>query len=276
MTAVCPSCGTRFNLPPRSKLKSTQALRCSRCDHVFPFDEAVEEPMLLDEPAEDFRLDDAEDEGDDDAADDGAPRRKRRPARKAAPEEAGPAQTSAPLFAVRATLGVTIAYAVFSIYLYTHPTRVRALVGDIPVVGERLTETHLGPESIQLAEVKGDYRRVQSDALVFVVSGIAINNSPVPVRGVQIKGRVVGAREDSVIVFCGVQAHDVEKYSVPELNMLQSLERPPTGWTLGPGQQAPFAIVFTSPPPALREFTAEVAAVQRTLHRGPADERASS
>jgi len=266
MTAVCPSCGTRFHLPPRSKLKATQALRCSRCDHVFAFDEAVEEPMLLDEPAME---DDLRDEAEDDDTDEAPPRRRRAAPRE--PRDAVPAQRSAPVFAVRATLGVTLAYAIFSIYLYTHPTRVRALVGGIPVVGERLTESHLGPESIQLSEVKGDYRRVQSDALVFVVSGVAINNSPVPVRGVQVKGRVVGAREDAVIVFCGVEPHDVEKYSVPELNMLQSLERPPAGWTLAAGQQASFAIVFTNPPPALREFTVEVAAVQRTLHRTGAD-----
>ncbi len=161
-------------------------------------------------------------------------------------------------------LGVTLGYGVFSIYLYTHPANLRSVLGRVPIVGASFAEPQLGPEQVQLTGVKGEYRQVQGNAVVFVVSGVAINNAPVAVRGVQIKARATGAREDSVLVYCGTQPHDVERYSVPELQMLQSLERPPAGWMLGPGQQTPFLLVFANPPPALREFTAEVTAVQRT------------
>lgn len=269
MIATCPLCERQYELPPRSKLGRHTTVRCQGCERVFSVDEALSgpseltEPDVLDDPTEKEVEEEAAMEDDDEIEqDDERPKKKR--ARKASADDDTPRGTSAAQFALRAVFGVTLGYAVLSIYLVTHPERVRSVLGSIPIVGDQLTQTKLGPEQIQLTEVKGEYRRVQGDALVFVLSGVAINNAPIPVRAVQIKGRVIGGREDSVAAFCGTQPHDVERYSVPELNMLQSLERPPAGWVLGPGQQAPFLLVFTNPPPALREFTAEVATVQRT------------
>jgi hypothetical protein len=119
----------------------------------------------------------------------------------------------------------------------------------------------MSPDSIQLADVQGVYRRVQNDQLVFVISGVAVNNAPVAVRGVQIEGRVVGAREQRQVIFCGTAPRSVEDLSPREIALLQTLE-PPKDWTLGPGEQASFQIVFLQPPPDLKEFSVEVVAVQ--------------
>lgn len=279
MIAACPECETRYRVPQRSKLGRSPSFRCSRCEHVFALDDAVEGPVELDEsdlPAE------AAEEPDDDyepvmeeeaeamGDEQDEPKQTRRRSRGAKVEhDEEPSGQSAAQFALRAMLGVTLGYGVFSIYLYTHPANLRSVLGRVPIIGASFTDPQLGPDQIQLTGVKGEYRQVQGSAVVFVVSGVAINNAPVAVRGLQIKARATGAREDSVQVYCGTQPHDVERYSVPELQMLQSLERPPAGWTLGPGQQTPFLLVFASPPPALREFSAEVTAVQRTRSDDP-------
>ena len=264
MIAACPECETRYRVPTRSKLGRQSTFRCARCEHVFSVEEAIEGPIELDDaalaPDDDLEAEETElmAETDDEPT---RPKRKRPPRAAEADPPGGP---TAAQFGLRTLFGVSLGYAVCAIYLYTHPRQITATFGQIPLIGAYFGDAQLGPEHIQLAEVKGEYRRVQGDAAVFVISGIAINNAAVPVRGLQIKGKVTGAREDAVVVFCGTQPHDVERYSVPELQMLQSLERPPTGWNLGPGQQTPFLVVFTSPPPALREFSVNVAGVQRT------------
>ena len=268
MIAACPECDTRYRLPARSKLGSRATFRCSRCEHVFSMDEAVTGPSELgeaalvaeaDDPVEEAELMDESDE----------PKRAKRKRPAAAAEVDEPSGPTAAQFGLRALFGVSLGYAVLSIYLYTHPQRLMTSLSPLPVIGRYFADAQLGPEHIQLTEVKGEYRRVQGEAPVFVISGIAINNAAVAVRGLQIKGQVTGARQDSIVVFCGTQPHDIERYSVPELQMLQSLERPPTGWNLPPGQQTPFLVVFTSPPPALREFSAQVSGVQRTRTDDP-------
>jgi hypothetical protein len=136
----------------------------------------------------------------------------------------------------------------------------------VPLIGGRLVETRLHPGTVQLTNLRGEYERVQGDRLVFAISGTAINNSPVPVRGIQIEGRIVGAQEQRQVVFCGAAPRDVHDLSLREIALLQTLE-PPKEWTLPPGEQTGFLVVFAAPPSELREFGAEVVAVQAPARR---------
>jgi hypothetical protein len=104
------------------------------------------------------------------------------------------------------------------------------------------------------------------DRLVFVISGTAVNNSPAPVRGVQVEGRIAGAQEQRQVVFCGAAPRDVHDLSLREIALLQTLE-PPKEWTLPPGERSNFLVVFPTPPAELHEFGAEVVAVQSPTRR---------
>ncbi len=121
--------------------------------------------------------------------------------------------------------------------------------------------------------MRGEYLRVQGDQLVFVVSAVAINNSPVAVSGIQVEARIGGTRDDRRVVFCGTAPHEVRELSVREIALLQTLE-PPKDWSLAPGEQTGCAVVFVTPPPDLREFSLEVVVVQGRRRRpaaaGPA------
>jgi hypothetical protein len=68
------------------------------------------------------------------------------------------------------------------------------------------------------------------------------------------------------VVFCGAAPRAVQDLSLREIALLQTLE-PPKDWTLAPGGQADFLVAFTGPPPELKEFTAEVVAVQAPARR---------
>jgi len=262
MTIECPRCGTLYRRPARSTLGGGTTYRCARCRHVF--DPSDDEPAIVanrDEAAvDDTRF--AFDEGDEDMPAEVAPRTRAEPVERESRAEAAPRMSTPARFAVRCMLLVTLAYAVLSVYLYTHPEWTRDALLAVPLIGARLAETHLDPDAVQLTNLHGEYERVQGDRLVFVISGTALNRSPVPVRGIQIEGRILGSQEQRQVVFCGAAPRDVQDLSLREIALLQTLE-PPKDWSLPAGEQANFLVVFPGPPTDLHEFGAEVVAVKR-------------
>ncbi|HJQ84285.1 MAG TPA: hypothetical protein VKA21_09435 [Candidatus Binatia bacterium] len=269
MTIECPRCGTLYRRPPGSA-GGEETYRCARCRHVF--DTPRDDPAMFAAPAEEpddddasrFAFDDGDDDGPDTAVEISPAAAERRPRREARQSLSGMAR-----FAVRAMLLVTLAYAVLSVYVYTHPAALRDALRRVPFLGGRLAETRLHPETVRLTNLLGEYERVQGDRLVFVISGTAVNGSPVPVRGIQVEGRITGAQEQRQVVFCGAAPPDVQDLSLREIALLQTLE-PPKDWSLAPGEQARFLVVFATPPTDLREFGAEVVAVQAPGRRGGA------
>jgi len=257
MTIECPRCGTVYRRPARAELGADATYRCARCRHVF--DVARDEPAVTEDEETghepEFTFEEEDDAGVEPEA---------APVKPEAPPTAR--GTSPARFAVRSILLVTLIYAVASVYLYTHPEATREALRGVPVIGTRLTETRLHPSTIQLSDVHGAYQRVQGDRLVFVISGAAVNNSPVPVRSIQVEGRITGAQEQRQVVFCGAAPRDVQDLSLREIALLQTLE-PPKDWALAPGEQTNFLVVFAAPPTDLREFTAEVVAVQAPSRR---------
>lgn len=262
MTVECPRCGTLYRRPSRSRLGTDATYRCARCRHVFQT--ADDEPaMVAGDPSDEepsFAFDDDEDA-------DPVPVPVRTVVDRPEPVPPGTHMTSPARFAIRSMVLITLGYAVVSVYLYTHPDLARRALQNVPLIGSRLTETRLQPATIQLTDVRGRYERVQGDRLVFVISGTAMNDSPIPVRSVQVEGRIMGARELRQVVFCGAAPRDVQDLSLREIALLQTLE-PPKDWTLGPGEQTSFLVVFPGPPTDLREFAAEVVAVQAPNRRG--------
>ena len=260
MTVRCPRCGTTYRRPARTRSRPDATFRCTRCRHVF--DSTGEEPTLTAggeddiEPDDEF-VDEPAFTRDDDQEDDPVAATEK-PARAPEPTLRG---ASPVRFAVRAVLIITLAYAVLSIYLYTHPESVQRAFGRVPFLGPGLVEARVNPGNIQLVDVRGAYQRVKGDRLVFVIDATAVNNARIPVRAIQVQGRVTGVKETRQAVFCGAARREVRDLSLREIALLQALE-PPKDWSLAPGEQASCVIVFTEPAGDLHEFSAEVVAVQ--------------
>lgn len=261
MTVTCPRCGTRYRPPAGQPV--TASYRCTRCRTVFHPEEPA--PGTPDEGEPEFVFEDLpppEDPTQKPAA--SGSRTKRGPRDDDPPDIHGadPAR-----FAVRLVVVVTLLYGLLSIYLYTHPSVIRATVGRIPLIGSGLTETRLSPQSVRIANLKGEYLRVLGDHLVFAISGTAINTTTSAVRGVQIQGTIVGReKEDRLTIFCGTPPPVLENRSLQDILLFQKLQTPPD-WSLAPGEQTPFTIVFTNPGTGLKTFAAEVVAVQAYRRR---------
>ena len=251
MTVCCPGCDTAYRVPPRSQLGDHPTFRCSRCDHVFDPDEGAEEPTLLAGAVQDR---DAEVEADDEPEDgDG--------------QDAAPRPRSAARFALRAVVAVTLTFVLLSIYVFMHRGRVAELLAQVPVVGTDLAAVRLNPAHVQLTDVRGEYARVQGDTLVFVITGRAINNAPVPVGAIAIQGSIAGTHEQRRLVYAGAAPRHVNDLSQREIDLLQTLQ-PPDHWRLLPGEEGDFLVAFVDPPLPLREFSVEVASVRRRRRSG--------
>jgi len=262
--------------PPRPPVRATAPpppVDDDDPDDDFVFDDEPQEPApppKAVEPARARKLPKLDDEDEADDADDPSwvkrAARKPKAAKAAKHDRAEAAKAAKPrstlAFAVRSMLIVTLGYAVLSIYLYTHPERLTDALAALPIVGPSLIETQLDPGEIELIDVHGDYRRVRDGALVFAITGQAVNHSALPVDGVQILGRITGADTRRQVVFCGTAPRDVEDLTIREISLLQTLA-PPGDWRLEPGGQANFLVAFPEPADGLTEFTAEVVAVRR-------------
>jgi predicted Zn finger-like uncharacterized protein len=260
MTVECPRCGTLYRRPARAERGTDTTYRCARCRHVFTA--GGDEPAMLSVP--ETSDDESRFAFDDD--EDGTEEKPAIVVEDDSDEARAPRMKSPVRFAIRALLFVMLLYGVLSIYLYTHPESVAQALGRVPLIGAHLVETRLRPTAVRLTGVRGQYERVQGDRLVFVIAGNAVNNSAVPVHGIQIEGRITGAREQRQVVYCGAAPRDVQDLSLREIALLQTLE-PPKDWALGPGEQASFLVVFATPPADLHEFGAEVVAVQAPTRR---------
>jgi len=264
VTVRCPKCGTRYKTPARSRLTRDATFRCSRCRHVFDAEEERELPWIEEAPDADadepvFTIAPARRETDEEDEDNDVEEDRR--ARAPSPRRNADTPPSVAHFAVRAALTVTLVYAIVAIYLHTHPERTRALLAAIPVVGSEIGEERLSPRQIELADVHGDWKRVHGDRLVFVITGTAINNAPVPVAGIQIEGRITGAEEHRQVVYVGAAPQDVAELGIREIELLQTL-KPSSDWLLAPGAQDRFLVAFIDPPVPATEFAAEVVGVR--------------
>lgn len=261
MIVTCPRCATRYRAPAAGPREGA-SYRCTRCRTVFHPDEPT--PGNPDEGEPEFVF---EDLPPPQPAREPAPEASPRRSRKEAPEAAAIDGADPARFAMRLIVIVTLLYGLLSIYLYTHPSVIRATVGRIPLIGSGLTETRLSPQSVRITNLKGEYVRVLGDHLVFAISGSAVNATTAAVRGVQIQGKIVGQeKEERQTIFCGTPPPVLENRSLQDILLFQKLHTPPD-WSLAPGEQTPFTIVFTSPGTDLRTFAVEVVAVQAYRRR---------
>jgi zinc-ribbon domain len=251
MTVSCPSCDTVYRVPPRSRLDEYPIFRCSRCDHVFGPDDGGEEPLPAPAPRPQRAAHGVPDDQEGEE-----------PEGADAEEDPPPHRRSSARFALRAVLVVTLGFALLSIYVFMHRARVTEVLAHIPVVGPDLVALRLNPAHVQLTDVRGQFARVHGDTLVFVITGRAINNAPVPVSAIEIQGSITGTREQHRLVYAGAAPHHVDDLSQREIELLQTLQ-PPESWRLLPGEEGDFLVAFVDPPMPLRDFAVEVASVRR-------------
>ena len=230
-------------------------------------------PPEMDEPPpeapalrREFDVDDAEEEDEEDdrpparhprAAATPSPRR-RRPREEEEDEEEE--ATGVARFALRALIGVTLLYAVASVWASTHPDRFQGALAHVPVIGARLAETPIDPGDVALREVRGQYEYAKSGELAFVIRATAVNLASVPLRRVRVEGSILGASDRHGLATCSDAPADVRNLPRHMLELMQDV-RETRPITVAVGASTQCQVVFFDPPRPLRELSLEVVAV---------------
>ena len=210
-----------------------------------------------------------------------APRKRARPARRPIEEEPmvfGDDEEPAPtpvagdrgkLRAIGVFLLIVVGfYALLWRTFVAEPALADRWLGDLPVIGPLATERLLARE-ISLVKVEGRYDRIRHGrgSEVFVITGDAMSMAPSALHSVRVRGRAfdaAGKLLDEKTIYCGnaVSAAILNDLSPREVSVLQQIQ-PPARFTIEPGAAKSFVIVFTSPPPGIASFTAEVVGARR-------------
>lgn len=156
-----------------------------------------------------------------------------------------------------------------ALYLRNHPRTAFALAAEVPILGPMINEDRLLHTKIDLRDLEGSYQQIKDDKVVFIVSGRAVNTSPLALKGVQIESVLYDASAKPIetkSIYCGnaMSLKIVKDLSPKEISLLQRLE-PPQRFEIKPGEAAGFSVVFMSPPPGLKEFSARVVSAQRAV-----------
>ena len=201
----------------------------------------------------------------DDRDDDGEPMFDERPASRVLDVEER-MSASAPIGALRPVnrvlLTCVFGYAVLALVMRANPERTEAWLARLPFVGVPLTTHPAATRTITLGDVRGGYQQLRTGRRIFVISGRATNNSPVPVDRIEVEGALYaasGAVDRKVISTGNRTTLKLRELSESEINLLQGLDaRQP----VAPGGSVGFSIVFLEPPRDLREFSSRVLTVQ--------------
>jgi hypothetical protein len=209
------------------------------------------------EPDMTFDLDDRDDD-DDDVIDE-------RPALRVVDVEER-MSASAPIGALRPVnrvlLTLVAAYAVLALLVRANPARTEAWLARLPLVGVPLATDPAAKRTITLSDVQGGYQQLRTGRRIFVISGKAFNNSPVPVERIEVEGALYaasGAVDRKVISTGNKTTLKLRELSESEIMLLQGLD---AHQPVAPGGSVGFSIVFLEPPRDLREFSSRVLTVQ--------------
>lgn len=173
---------------------------------------------------------------------------------------------SAPIGALRpinrVLLTLVAAYAVLALLVRANPARTEAWLARLPLVGVALTADPAAKRTITLSDVQGGYQQLRTGRRIFVISGKAFNNSPVPVDRIEVEGALYaasGAVDRKVISTGNKTTLKLRELSESEITLLQGLD---AHQPVAPGASVGFSIVFLEPPRDLREFSSRVLTVQ--------------
>lgn len=134
-----------------------------------------------------------------------------------------------------------------------------------------LWTNYRGAESghINLSELNGSYSQNAEAGNIFVITGMAVNNTNKPRSFFQIKGTLFNSKGEKLIekeVYCGNIFSSKELATLPrakiEGDLINKVGNKLSNINLAPGKSVPFTIIFFDLPKETAEFSVEVVGSQ--------------
>ncbi len=189
--------------------------------------------------------------------------------------EEAPAPEETPMTPPRRPLGpmyvflAAVVSAYFALYrsFLAQPELADRLAARLPVVGHSLAADRLLARKVALIDVAGSFHRTRDGKEVFLVTGSALNTAARPLRSVEIEAVLLDSGGQEVLRETAAANSLLSRRLVPDLTLreVEILRRvePSPPRLLGPGESAPFAILFPQPPARAAAYECRVLAVQR-------------
>jgi hypothetical protein len=157
---------------------------------------------------------------------------------------------------------IVAGYGCLYAYFLVRPAAAETLLANIPLLGSVFAADQFSAHQISLSEIQGNFQTTKDNRQVFVISGKATNDAPVPVYGIQLEGHIYdedGQQVGAKTIACGTETNPavLPNLTVHEIGILQNLT-PPKHFNVSASQSIRFLIVFTSPPPNVAGFSSRV------------------
>jgi hypothetical protein len=161
---------------------------------------------------------------------------------------------------------IVLSGGVLGLYCFYRPDATDALLARLPLLGGLVAGERVSSRHIVLSDLEGRYQTTKDSQQVFTISGTATNNAVVAARTIQLEGAVYDIKKKVVgqrLIFCGtnISPERLTNLTLREISALQDLV-PPKQFHVLTGETVKFLIVFTTPPPAIAEFSSRVVAAQ--------------
>jgi predicted Zn finger-like uncharacterized protein len=133
-------------------------------------------------------------------------------------------------------------------YQLTQPAALEGWVRRIPVLGPSLVRNDHLKSGVLLKLIETKFQSLQGSRNVVVLSGVAVNQNPVMIRNVQLRGMLYnqdGKEIERQTMWIGnaISSQIIRGMSAQDIADLQRL-KPLKTFEIPPGDSVPFAIVF--------------------------------
>jgi predicted Zn finger-like uncharacterized protein len=160
--------------------------------------------------------------------------------------------------------GVALLFVVLSLIVTGVPSASASLLRHLPVIGSQFVVPTPLESMVTISQVQATYQNVSGKHRALVVSGLAKNNSTLPLHVVQVGVHLLDPSQHEVAssaIYCSgttISSKMISEMTPHELEFLQKLD-PQKTFVLEPGHTAPFLMVFTDPPHSVSRFAVAVA-----------------
>ena len=151
-------------------------------------------------------------------------------------------------------------------YLQAHPNFSESMIRKIPLIGPSVLRNSYLRNGVLLKSLRAAYQSIEGNREVLVVSGEAVNQNPVVVREVRVRGQLYnteGKPVEQQVIWLGnaLSPKIIRGMSPQDIADLQRL-KPLKSFEVPPGDSVSFAIVFLRPTKAIRDFSCEVVSAE--------------